>query len=280
MTPHQEAASLEPDEIELQLLLDAIFMRYGYDFRSYSKASLRRRLEHHLLLKQYAHMGELQHDILHRGEAFSQLLSSLTINVTEMFRDPDFYRSFRENIVPLLKTFPFLKIWHAGCATGEEIYSMAILLKEEGLYDRCQIYATDIDKEVLAKAKKGIFSLNEMQRYADNYRLAGGRASLSDYYMAKYDHAIMDPDLKKNVVFADHDLATDRVFGEMQVIFCRNVIIYFDRVLQSRVFRLFYESLDIGGVLCLGNKESMRFSDCADQFDAIDGKQRIYRKRI
>lgn len=276
----QETLEESPEEIELQLLLEAIYQRYGYDFRSYSRASLRRRVQQHLLLAQYDNIGVLLHDVLHRGEAFAALLSNLTINVTEMFRDPDFYRAFREQVVPVLKTHPFLKIWHAGCATGEEIYSMAILLEEEGLYERCQIYATDIDKEVLEKARKGIFQMADLRKYTDNYQRAGGKASLADYYTAKYDNVIMDPRLKKNVIFADHDLATDRVFGEMQVILCRNVIIYFNRELQNRVFRLFYDSLDIGGTLCLGTKESMRFADCADQFDVIDRHQRIYRKRV
>lgn len=276
----QETLEESPEEIELQLLLEAIYQRYGYDFRSYSRASLRRRVQQHLLLAQYDNIGVLLHDVLHRGEAFAALLSNLTINVTEMFRDPDFYRAFREQVVPVLKTHPFLKIWHAGCATGEEIYSMAILLEEEGLYERCQIYATDIDKEVLEKARKGIFQMADLRKYTDNYQRAGGKASLADYYTAKYDNVIMDPRLKKNVIFADHDLATDRVFGEMQVILCRNVIIYFNRELQNRVFRLFHDSLDIGGTLCLGTKESMRFADCAEQFDVIDRNQRIYRKRV
>lgn len=269
-----------PEDIELQLLLEAIFQRYGYDFRSYSRASLQRRVDQHLIIARYKHIGELIHAILHSGEAFGALLSFLTINVTEMFRDPEFYQAFREKVVPILRTHPFIKIWHAGCATGEEIYSMAILLEEEGLYDRCQIYATDIDKEVLEKARKGIFSVADLRKYTENYQKAGGKAALSDYYTAKYDNVLMEPRLKKNVIFADHDLATDQVFGEMQVILCRNVIIYFNRELQSRVFQLFHDSLDIGGTLCLGNKESLRFSSCADQFDVIDKAQRIYRKRL
>jgi chemotaxis protein methyltransferase CheR len=275
-----EALDPQPEEIELQLLLEAIYQRYGYDFRAYSRASLQRRVQQHLLMARYAHAGDLIHAILHRGEAFGALLSDLTINVTEMFRDPDFYRAFREKVVPVLRTHPFLKIWHAGCATGEEIYSMAILLEEEGLYERCQIYATDIDKEVLEKARRGIFPVAELRKYTENYQRAGGKGSLSDYYTAKYDNVIMDPRLKKNVIFADHDLATDQVFGEMQVIFCRNVMIYFNRELQDRVFQLFHDSLDIGGTLCLGNKESLRCASCADQFDEIDKAQRIYRKRV
>ena len=270
----------EPQEIELQLLLEAIYRRYGYDFRSYSVASVRRRVQQHLIVARYDNICALMHDILHNGEAFSALLSNLTINVTEMFRDPDFYQAFREKVVPVLRTHPFLKVWHAGCATGEEIYSMAILLKEEGLYDRCQIYATDIDKEVLEKARRGIFPASELRRFTENYERSGGKKKLSDYYTEKYDNIIMDPALKKNVIFADHDLATDQVFGEMQVVLCRNVLIYFNKELQKRVFRLFKDSLDIAGYLCLGSKESLRFSGCADAFDIIEEKQRIYKKRM
>ena len=270
----------EPQEIELQLLLEAIYRRYGYDFRSYSVASVRRRVQQHLIVARYDNICALMHDILHNGEAFSALLSNLTINVTEMFRDPDFYQAFREKVVPVLRTHPFLKVWHAGCATGEEIYSMAILLKEEGLYDRCQIYATDRDKEVLEEARRGIFPASELRRFTENYERSGGKKKLSDYYTEKYDNIIMDPALKKNVIFADHDLATDQVFGEMQVVLCRNVLIYFNKELQKRVFRLFKDSLDIAGYLCLGSKESLRFSGCADAFDIIEEKQRIYKKRM
>ncbi len=277
-----QAVVSEPgiEEIEIQLLLEAIYLKYGYDFRAYSKASLTRRVEHHVMMRSYPHVSALIHAILHDGNAFSALLSGLTINVTEMFRDPDFYRAFREKVVPVLKTYPFIKIWHAGCATGEEIYSMAILLMEEGLYERSQIYATDIDREVLEKARKGIFPLSELRKYTDNYQRAGGKGSLADYYTAKYDNVIMDPRLKKNLIFADHDLATDQVFGEMQVIFCRNVLIYFNRTLQNRVLQLFYDSLDLGGTLCLGSKESLRFAECASAFDVVDADQRIYRKRV
>jgi chemotaxis protein methyltransferase CheR len=275
-----DVGDLSVEEIEIQLLLEAIYLKYGYDFRSYSKASLRRRVEHHVMMQCYSNVGALIHDILHDGGAFSTLLSSLTINVTEMFRDPDFYRSFRSNVVPVLRTYPFIKLWHAGCATGEEIYSMAILLTEEGLYERSQIYATDIDREVLEKARRGIFSVTDLRKYTDNYERSGGKGALSDYYTAKYDNVIMDPKLKKNLIFADHDLATDQVFGEMQVVCCRNVLIYFNRVLQNRVLGLFNESLDLGGILCLGSKESLRFADCAQAFDVIDADQRIYRKRV
>ena len=267
------------EDIEIDLLLEAIFQRYGYDFRSYTKASIRRRIMHRLGLSGMDSITRMTERVLRDREFFVSLLNDLTVNVTDMFRDPEFYLAFRREVVPLLKTFPFLKIWHAGCATGEEIYSMAILLEEEGLYDRSIIYATDIDKNVLASAKKGIYPISSMRQFSENYRAAGGRGSLSDYYTAKYDGAILDQRLKRNIVFADHDLVTDQVFGEMNVILCRNVLIYFDRELQQRVFRLFFDSLDMGGVLCLGTKESLRYSGLEEAFEAIDDRLRIFRKR-
>lgn len=267
------------EDVEIRLLLEAIFQMYGYDFRSYTKASIRRRIMHRLGLSRMENVSDMTARVLRDREFFVMLLNDLTVNVTEMYRDPGFYKVFRHEVVPLLETFPFIKIWHAGCATGEEIYSMAILLEEEGLYDRSMIYATDIDKNVLATARKGIYPVSAMRQYSENYRMAGGKSSLSDYYTAKYDGAIMDQSLKRNIVFADHDLATDQVFGEMNVILCRNVLIYFDRPLQQRVFRLFHDSLDMGGVLCLGTKETLRYSGLEDQFEPIDEQQKIFRKR-
>lgn len=267
------------EEIEIQLLLEAIYQRYGYDFRAYSKASLRRRIMHRLGMSGLPSVMAMTDKVLRDRPFFVTLLNDLTVNVTEMFRDPPFYEAFRREVVPVLKTFPFIKIWHAGCATGEEIYSMAILLEEEGLYERAMIYATDIDKNVLAAAKKGIYSIAAIKQYSDNYQQAGGKASLSDYYTAKYDGVILDQRLKRNIVFADHDLATDQVFGEMNVIVCRNVLIYFDRELQQRVFGLFSESLDLGGYLCLGTKESLRFSGCEQDFEPVVGDLKIFRKR-
>ena len=267
------------EDIEIRLLLEAIYQMYGYDFRSYSRASMRRRIMHRQTMSGFASIMEMTDKVLRDRPFFVTLLNDLTVNVTEMYRDPDFYRAFREDVVPVLKTFPFIKIWHAGCSTGEEIYSMAILLEEEGLYDRAMIYATDIDKNVLASAKKGIYSIEAVKQYGDNYRRAGGKHSLSDYFTARYDSVIMEQRLKRNIVFADHDLATDQVFGEMHVILCRNVLIYFDRPLQERVIRLFSESLDMGGYLCLGTKESLRFSGQEDTFDVINKSLRIFRKR-
>lgn len=267
------------EDIEIRLLLEAIYHMYGYDFRSYSKASIRRRVTHRLDLSGLPSIMAMTDKVLRDRAFFVTLLNDLTVNVTEMYRDPPFYKRFRDEVVPILKTFPFIKIWHAGCSTGEEIYSMAILLEEEGLYDRTQIYATDIDKNVLAVAKKGIYSIAAIRQYGDNYQRAGGRASLSDYYTCKYDGVIIDQRLKRNIVFADHDLATDQVFGEMNVIVCRNVLIYFDRDLQKRVFRLFADSLDLGGVLCLGTKESLQFSGLEPEFEPIDKNMKIFRRK-
>lgn len=270
---------VQVEDIEIRLLLEAIYQLYGYDFRSYSPASMRRRIMHRLTMSGFSTVLEMTDRVLRDRQFFVILLNDLTVNVTEMFRDPEFYKAFREEVVPVLKTFPFIKIWHAGCSTGEEIYSMAILLEEEGLYERAMLYATDIDKNVLAAAKKGIYPIHAFKQYTDNYRRAGGRQSLSDYATARYDSVIMEQRLKRNIVFADHDLATDQVFGEMHVILCRNVLIYFDRPLQQRVFKLFGESLDMGGFLCLGTKESLRFSGNEESFDVVNRPLRIFRKR-
>ena len=270
---------VQVEDIEIRLLLEAIYQLYGYDFRSYSPASMRRRILPRLTMSGFSTVLEMTDRVLRDRQFFVTLLNDLTVNVTEMFRDPEFYKAFREEVVPVLKTFPFIKIWHAGCSTGEEIYSMAILLEEEGLYERAMLYATDIDKNVLAAAKKGIYPIHAFKQYTDNYRRAGGRQSLSDYATARYDSVIMEQRLKRNIVFADHDLATDQVFGEMHVILCRNVLIYFDRPLQQRVFKLFGESLDMGGFLCLGTKESLRFSGNEESFDVVNRSLRIFRKR-
>lgn len=270
--------SHKDNELELDLFLEAIYRKYGYDFRSYSRASLRRRIQNQLKQFKLGNVCELTHLVIHDESVFIKILDHMTVNVTEMFRDPHFYKSFRENIAPKLRSYPSFKIWHAGCSTGQEIYSMCILLKELGLYDKAQIYATDIDHQVLEKAKKGIFPIDTVSLYSQNYRESGGLYSLSDYYTARYDSIIMDSSLKKNIIFADHDLATDQVFSEMQVIICRNVLIYFNKSLQDRVFRLFSNSLDYGAYLCLGSKESLRFSSCHPFYKTLDNKYKIYQK--
>jgi chemotaxis protein methyltransferase CheR len=268
----------ELERIEVELLLEGIYRHYGFDFRSYAYASIRRRLWKRIEAEGLSTVSALQTRVLHEPELMERLLLDLSINVTAMFRDPAFYRAFREHVIPILRTYPFIRIWHAGCATGEEVFSMAILLKEEGLYDRCRIYATDINEVVLQKAKEGIFPLDRMQEYTENYIAAGGRRAFSDYYLAKYDGALFDDALKRNVIFSLHNLVTDRSFAEFNVILCRNVLIYFDKDLQARVHRLFYDSLAMFGILGVGSKESLRFSPFEECYDQINGPEKIYRK--
>jgi chemotaxis protein methyltransferase CheR len=268
----------ELEKIEIELLLEGIYRHYGFDFRSYAYASIRRRLWKRIEAEGLDTVGALQARVLHEPQMMERLLLDLSINVTAMFRDPSFYRAFREHVVPLLRTYPFIRLWHAGCATGEEVYSMAILLQEEGLYDRSRIYATDINEVVLQKAKEGIFPLDRMQEYTENYIAAGGKRAFSDYYLAKYGGALFEPSLTRNVVFSLHNLVTDHSFAEFNVILCRNVLIYFDKNLQAKVHRLFYDSLAMFGVLALGSKESLRFSPYEDAYEQLNGPEKIFRK--
>ena len=268
----------ENEKIEIDLLIRAIYLKYGYDFSDYSKASIRRRVLGRLSKSGFSTISEMQHDLLYNPDFFEKLLLDLTVNVSEMFRDPLFFKAVRKTVIPELKKRHFLKVWHAGCSTGEEVYSMAILLREEGVLDASTIYATDVNEAVLDKAKKGIFPIDRMKDYTRNYKMAGGLASFADYYTARYDRTIMDRDLKSSIVFSDHNLVTDAVFGEMDLIICRNVLIYFNRDLQDRVFGLFSESLRVGGFLCLGSKESMMFSKHAKYFESIVKKEKIYRR--
>ena len=276
--PDQLAFKPDLERIEIELLLEGIFRHYGFDFRAYAYASIRRRLWKRIEEEKLTSVSALQEQVLHRPEMMEKLLLDLSINVTAMFRDPGFYQTFREHVVPLLRTYPFIRIWHAGCSTGEEVYSMAILLREEGLYDRARIYATDINEVVVHRARAGIFPLERMQEYTENYIRAGGTRSFSEYYVAKYDGALFSPALQRNVVFSQHNLVTDRSFAEFNVILCRNVLIYFDRTLQTRVHGLFYESLVHLGILCLGSKETLRLSDYEASYDELSGADRIYRK--
>ncbi|HZK78410.1 MAG TPA: protein-glutamate O-methyltransferase CheR [Gemmatimonadaceae bacterium] len=275
-----EPGTYDPDleRIEIELLLEGIFRHYGFDFRSYAYASIRRRLWKRIEAEGLTTISALQAQILHQPQMMEKLLLDLSINITAMFRDPGFYRAFRERVVPLLRTYPYIRIWHAGCASGEEVYSMAILLQEEGLYERSRIYATDINEVVLAKAKEGIFPLDRMQEYTENYIAAGGTRAFSDYYTAKYGGVLFSPSLTKNVVFSLHNLVTDRSFAEFNVILCRNVLIYFDKSLQSRVHGLFHDSLATFGILVLGSKESLRFSPYEDSYERINGPEKIFRK--
>ncbi|MDB4950011.1 MAG: methyltransferase, CheR-type, SAM-binding domain, C-terminal [Gemmatimonadetes bacterium] len=268
----------ELERLEIELLLEGIYRHYGFDFRSYAYASLKRRLWKRIEAEGLRTVSGLQERLLHEPEMMERVLLDLSVNVTAMFRDPAFYLAFREKVVPLLRTYPFIRIWHAGCSTGEEVFSMAILLREEGLYDRARIYATDINEVVLHRARMGIFPLEKMQEYTQNYLRAGGRASFSEYYTAMYDGALFDQTLTRNVVFSQHNLVTDGSFSEFNVILCRNVMIYFDRDLQNRVHELFYNSLGTFGVLALGSKESLRFSSHEDAYEALDTREKIYRR--
>lgn len=266
------------DSRELGSLLAAIFERYHYDFREYAAASLARRVALAL-----AHFGdrspsELRGRVLADREAFTELLRFLTVQVSDLFRDPGYYRAVREQVVPVLRTYPSLKLWVAGCATGEEAYSLAIVLHEEGLLERSQIYATDIHPESLRVAEEGVYALDRFPRFSENYLAAGGRASLADYYVARYSSAVLDRSLKKSILFADHSLATDSVFAEMQFVSCRNVLIYFGRTLQDRAISLLHDSLCRRGFLGLGCKESLHFSRHRGQFDDFVPEARIYQR--
>lgn len=269
----------ENEDIEIQVFLEAIFLKYGYDFRGYSKAHIKRRVLRRLNISGFSSISEMQHKLLYDRSFFEVIISDFSINVTEMFRDPSFYKKLREEVVPVLKTYPSIKTWHAGCATGEEVYSMAILFKEEGLYDQSQIYATDFNKKVLGKAKEGVYTIDDIRRYTYNYQYSGGLASFAEYYDASNDSVKIDQTLKKNIVFADHNLTVDGVFGEMDMVVCRNVLIYFTRELQDKVIKLLYDSLSYKGYLCLGSKETLRFSTLADKFEIIDEKEKIFRKK-
>jgi chemotaxis protein methyltransferase CheR len=277
-----EAGLSPPDQdlerLEIELLLEAVNRRYGFDFREYAQASLKRRLYRRMLAEGLTTLSQLQDRLLHEPPCMERLLLDLSINVTSMFRDPTFYLAFREKVVPALRTYPFTRIWCAGCSTGEEVYSLAILLHEEGLYERTRIYATDINENVLASAREGVFDLERMKAYTQNYVRGGGKGDFSQYYTAAYDGVRFARSLTENVVFAQHNLAMDRSFNEFNVIVCRNVMIYFDKALQDRVHRLFYDSLETFGILALGHKESINFSGLADRYEELDVEERIYRK--
>jgi chemotaxis protein methyltransferase CheR len=271
----------EPDgleDIEIALLLEGLYRFYGFDFREYSQASLKRRILERMRAEGYTTVSGFQERVLHDAACMERLLLGLSVHVTSMFRDPGFYLTFRKKVVPILKTYPTVRIWHAGCSTGEEVYSMAILLQEEGLYRKCLIYATDISHEVLRRAKDGIFPLAAMQEYTTNYVKAGGKHEFSDYYTADYDNVIFHPSLKANVVFAEHNLATDGSFNEFHVILCRNVMIYFNKALQERVHNLIYESLSPLGVFGMGNKESLKFTPREQFYEKLDSRDKLYRK--
>ncbi len=266
-------------DLEIKLLMEGIFHVYGYDFRDYAEASLRRRVGRWLSDSGFKTVSSAQSQLLRSPALFESLLRGITVNVSEMFRDPTFFRAIREHVVPYLKTYPFVKIWHAGCASGEEAYSMAILLQEEGLKGRFRLYATDIDASVIGKAQEGIYQVQDMQRFTKNYQLSGGNCSFSDYYTARYDRAVLSASLRDNLVFATHNLAVDSDFGEMNLILCRNVLIYFNPILKNKVLELFNNSLVAGGFLCLGSKESLEHRLISNRYDEIKPRTQIYRKK-
>ena len=267
-----------PEEIEIRLLLDAIYLRYHYDFRSYSLASVKRRLNAAKEQMGAETLAALQDQVLREPRAFTQLLQFLTIGVSDMFRDPSFFRALRAQIVPELRTYPSIRIWIAGCSTGEELYSFAILLREEGLLARTTLYATDINPEALRKAEQGLYPIERVQAFTENHRQTGSKCSLSEYYTAAYGSAAFDRSLRKNVVFSDHSLATDSVFAELQLVSCRNVLIYFDRSLQDRALGLMKDSLCRRGFLGLGSKESLMFSSHGPAFRDFAASERWYQR--
>lgn len=273
-----EADPLVIDDHDLQRLLDTVFLEYSYDFRSYAHASLKRRVAQAVTRMGYASVEELRVAVRDDAKRFSHLLRYLTVHVSEMFRDPDFFRVFREQVVPTLATYPSSKLWVAGCSNGEEVYSVAVILHEEGLLERTTIYATDIDPECLAAAESGVYPLDRIAEFTESYLKSGGRGSLSDYYTAAYENAVFDKKLRQNVVFADHSLATDTVFAEVHAITCRNVLIYFNAELQARALQLFDDSLVRRGFLGLGSRETLRFSRHSPAYTELAGGHRWYRK--
>jgi chemotaxis protein methyltransferase CheR len=266
------------EQEELKELLESIRSIYGYDFTEYGEASLKRRIGRFMKYHKILSLRSLGTALAKEDTFFEQFVQEVTVNVTEMFRDPAFYKSLRQNVIVRLATYPFIKVWIAGSSTGEEVYSIAILLKEEGLLERSVIYATDINQKAVQTAREGIYSPDKIMNYTENYIKSGGRHSFSDYYITKYDAVLFSRSLKQNIVFSVHNLAVDKSFNEFQLILCRNVLIYFGQVLQNKVIRLFYESLCPFGFLALGNKESLLFADRKEMFGETDKKEKIYMK--
>jgi chemotaxis protein methyltransferase CheR len=276
--PMKRPVPVKTEDIELELLLEAIHRKYHYDFRGYARAALKRRLAQARDRFQCQSLSQLQDKVLHDSAVLPQLLSLLTVQVSEMFRDPSYFRAIREHVVPHLRTYPSLKVWVAGCSAGEELYSFVILFREEGLESRTLFYGTDIDPEALKKAKAGVYELDHIAQFTENHRRSGGKSSLSDYYTAAYKAAVFDKSLRRRVVFSDHSLVSDSVFAEMHLVSCRNVLIYFDRELQDRALSLFQEALVRKGFLGLGAKETLRFSRHAAAFREFVPQERLYQK--
>ena len=271
---------LEIENIELNLLIEAMYQRYGYDYRHYLKTHVRRRVLYHMETEDIDSITELTGKILYDQEVFNSLLMNLSINVTEMFRFPAFFEDIRKHVIPILKTYPSINIWHAGCSTGEEVVSMAILLEEEGLLERSRIYATDVDKNALDKAGKGIYPISEIKKWTKNYHDAGGKKSFSEYYTAKYDSVLFNRNLYENIVFSEHNLTQDQSFIGANLILCRNVLIYFDKELKDKVLHVLEDSLLPGGVLGVGSKESLKFTDVSSDFKVLSRRSKLYYKKV
>lgn len=263
---------------EVEVLLNEVVGRYGYDFTSYSPASVRRRINRLFTLDRFNSFDDFRNRVLNDRHYITRFVQEITVNVTEMFRDPTFYRMLREQVLPVLATYPFIRIWHAGCSTGEEVYSMAILLKEAGIMQKSLLYATDINPGVLEQVVKGIYPLRNLKQFSENYILSGGKEDFSRYYTAKYDLAKLDEELKSKVIVSTHNLVSDRSFNEFQLIICRNVLIYFNKALQDHVLELFDSSLEQRGFLALGSKEQIKFASIGKKYDQLDIKEKIWRK--
>jgi chemotaxis protein methyltransferase CheR len=268
------------ESLEIELLLEGVFKHYGYDFRDYAKNTLLKKIYEQVRKEGLTSITGLLEKILHNPDCMERFVHSISIPVSTMFRDSNFFDTFRKKVVPLLRAYPFIRIWHVGCAKGEEAYSMAILLHEEGLYKKCRLYATDLNEDVIRQAKKGIYPLSRMQEYTRNYIDAGGTKSFSEYYTAKYDHVILRPWLRDNIIFSQHNLVSDGPFNEFNVILCRNVMIYFNKTLQNKAHELFYNNLVRFGFLGLGEQESIKFSAHEKRYQPLSGKSKIYKKKL
>jgi chemotaxis protein methyltransferase CheR len=268
------------EDIEIKLLIEGVAMRYGYDFRDYAQASFKRRIKHLLAKNNFPSISDLQHEILKSTDFFNQVLAEITVTTSEMFRDPPVFQALREHVIPVLKTYPAFKVWHAGCSSGEEVYSFAIMLYEAGLIERAVIYATDINPRALANAKEGIYINEDIKKFATNYLESGGTEDFSNYFTTAYGSSKIIPEIKKNILFSEHNLVTDDVFSEVHIILCRNVMIYFDRQLQNRALNLFSRSLIYKGFLCMGSKETPRFLDRSTDFEDVSPAHKIFRKIV
>ncbi|HJT72595.1 MAG TPA: protein-glutamate O-methyltransferase CheR [Chitinophaga sp.] len=260
-------------------VINILKLQYGYDFTGYAHASIRRRISRFMTYMQLATIFDLKYRLVNDEECFDRMVQYITVNVTEMFRDPHFYRTLREQVLPKLAAYPNIKIWHAGCSTGEEVFSMAILLEEAGLLNRSRIYATDLNPVNLEKASSGILPLNNMRDYTQNYIQSGGLNDFSNYYVARYDNVLIKKELRKHITFFQHNLVTDKVFNEFHLVCCRNVLIYFNRSLQNSVLKLFHDSLSSRGYLAMGIKETMKFADIHEQFETVHMQHKIYRRK-